>query len=84
VFATRAAWNINSQSEAIGLIESGGDPGLLIGQIVAVLVTVVFAGVGSLILLKLIDIVIGLRVNAEAEQRGLDITEHGEDGYMMA
>ena len=66
-----------------GLIESG-TPTLLIKQVVAVLVTFVFAAVGSFILLKLIDVVIGLRVPAENEQRGLDITDHGEEGYMLA
>ena len=82
VFATRACWDV-SEGVPIGLIESGGNPTLLIGQIAAVLVTMVFAGVGSLVLLKVIDIVIGLRVPAESEQRGLDITDHGEEGYML-
>tara|TARA_R110002073_G_scaffold297368_2_gene463580 strand:+ start:2674 stop:4200 length:1527 start_codon:yes stop_codon:yes gene_type:complete len=82
VFATRACWNIAGESK-LGLIESG-DPSLLIGQIVAILVTYAFAGIGSLILLKLIDAVIGLRVHAESEQRGLDITDHGEEGYTFA
>ena len=83
VFATRACWNV-SDGVPIGLIESGGDPALRIGQIVAVGVTFVFAGLGSLILLKLIDVVIGLRVPAESEQRGLDVSDHGEEGYMLA
>ena len=83
VFATRAAWDV-SDGVPIGLIESGGDFTLVIGQIVAVLVTYVFAGVGSLILLKLIDVFIGLRVPAESEQRGLDISDHGEEGYQFA
>jgi Amt family ammonium transporter len=83
VFATRACWNV-SDGVPIGLIESGGNPALLIGQIAAVGVTFVFAGLGSLILLKLIDVVIGLRVLAETEQRGLDVSEHGEEGYMLA
>jgi Amt family ammonium transporter len=84
VFATRACWDVTGKGEKIGLIESGGDFGLVIGQLVAVAVTFVFAGVGSLILLKLIDVVIGLRVTAENEQRGLDITDHGEEGYMLS
>jgi Amt family ammonium transporter len=65
------------------LIESGGNTGLLIGQVVAVLVTVAFAAIGSMILLKGIDLVMGLRVTAENEQRGLDITDHGEEGYTL-
>ncbi len=83
VFASRVCWDV-SGGVPIGLLESGGDTKLLIGQIVAVLVTFAFAGIGSLVLLKLIDVVIGLRVTAENEQRGLDITDHGEEGYMLA
>ncbi|TWU51372.1 ammonium transporter [Rubripirellula reticaptiva] len=82
VFATRACWDV-SGGKPIGLIESGGDPSLVIGQIVAVGITFLFAGIGSFVLLKLIDISIGLRVPAEHEQRGLDVTNHGEDGYMF-
>jgi Amt family ammonium transporter len=83
VFASRVCWDV-SEGVPIGLIESGGDPKLLIGQAVAVLVTFAFAGIGSLVILKLLDVVIGLRVTAESEQRGLDITDHGEEGYMLA
>lgn len=83
VFATRAAWDVSS-GKPIGLIESGGNMGLMIGQIVAVAVTYAFAGIGSLVLLKLIDATIGLRVPAESEQRGLDVTDHGEEGYQFA
>ena len=77
-------WDVGGKGETIGLIESGGDPSLVIGQITAVLITVAFAGIGSLVLLKLLDMTIGLRVPAEEEQRGLDITAHGEEGYMLA
>ncbi|TWU16722.1 Ammonia channel precursor [Allorhodopirellula heiligendammensis] len=83
VFATRATVDV-SAGVPIGLIESGGNMSLLIGQVVAVVITYVFAGIGSLILLKLIDIIVGLRVPAESEQRGLDITDHGEEGYQFA
>ena len=82
MFATRACWDVSS-GVPIGLIESGGDPTLLIGQVVAVGVTVAFAGIGSFILLKLVDVTIGLRVPAQSEQRGLDISDHGEEGYML-
>ena len=84
VFASRAIWDVTGEGGKIGLLESGGDTKLLIGQLAAVLVTVVFAAVGSLILLKIIDIAIGIRVTANSEQRGLDITDHGEEGYMLA
>ena len=83
VFASRACADPSGKGVKIGLLESG-DMGLVIGQITAVLITFVFAGLGSLVLLKLLDVIIGLRVPAESEQRGLDITDHGEEGYMLA
>ncbi|MEO1524717.1 MAG: ammonium transporter [Planctomycetota bacterium] len=83
VFASRACWDVTEKGVKIGLLESGS-PTLVIGQITAVVITFLFAGVGSLILLKLLDVIIGLRVPAESEQRGLDITDHGEEGYMLA
>src|SRR5690606_21679013 len=50
-------------------------------QILAVLVTVVWCGVVSAILYKLVDLVVGLRPTAETESQGLDITSHGEVAY---
>jgi Amt family ammonium transporter len=79
VFATRAAWDIDG-GNPIGLIE--GSSRVLIGQIVAVLTTWVFAAVASFVLLKIIDLTIGLRVSQDDEIRGLDITQHGEEGYI--
>lgn len=38
-------------------------------------------GVGTWIILKIIDATVGLRVKEEAEYQGLDINEHGEEGY---
>lgn len=80
VFATRACWDINN-GQPLGLIE--GNSQTIIGQVVAVLITYAFAAVGSYVLLKGIDTAMGLRVRAEVEQRGLDITEHGEEGYTL-
>jgi Amt family ammonium transporter len=50
-------------------------------QIKAVLITVVWSGVVSLIAYKIVDMTIGLRVNEEDEREGLDITSHGETAY---
>ncbi|MDF3012667.1 MAG: ammonium transporter, partial [Cellvibrio sp.] len=52
-------------------------------QTKAVLVTIVWSAVVSLIAFKLIDILIGLRVTEEVETEGLDTAEHGERGYHM-
>jgi len=50
-------------------------------QAKAVLVTVVWSGVVSLIAFKLVDLTIGLRVTEEEEREGLDISSHGETAY---
>jgi Amt family ammonium transporter len=50
-------------------------------QIKGVLLTVVWSGVGSLILFKIVDVVVGLRVTQEQEREGLDIASHGERSY---
>ncbi|MEX2319181.1 MAG: ammonium transporter [Bauldia sp.] len=50
-------------------------------QILAVVVTVLWCGIGSAILYKIVDLTIGLRVTQEAEREGLDLTSHGEAAY---
>ncbi len=50
-------------------------------QAVGVLFTAIFAGVATFILLKIVDAVVGLRVDIEAESVGLDLTQHGERAY---
>jgi len=50
-------------------------------QIEGVLFTVVWSGVGSAILYKIVDVIVGLRVRKEVESEGLDIVEHGERAY---
>lgn len=52
-------------------------------QAKAVLLTIVYGGVVSFILYKLVDMLIGLRVKEEAEREGLDLTSHGERAYHM-
>ena len=58
-----------------------GNPGQLLIQVISILVTWVFAFVGSLILLKLVDAVIGLRIHEEDEVAGLDLSQHNESAY---
>jgi len=50
-------------------------------QLKAVLLTIVWSGVVSLVAFKIVDLVIGLRVPEEEEREGLDITSHGETAY---
>ena len=58
-----------------------GNPAQLWIQFVSVLATMIFAFIMTLIILKVIDIVIGLRVTEEEEIRGLDVSLHNESGY---
>lgn len=50
-------------------------------QLKGVLVTLIWTGIGSAILYKIVDVVIGLRVPVEAEREGLDLASHGEAAY---
>ena len=80
VFATRACWDIDS-GNPLGLIEGGKTghcwPSCCCG------VTIVFSVVATMIILKVIDISMGLRISPEGETRGLDIVDHGEEGYIF-
>jgi len=59
-----------------GLID--GNPHQVIIQLYGVVVTIVYDVIASLILLKLVDVTVGLRVDAEVEREGLDLALHGE------
>jgi Amt family ammonium transporter len=64
---------------------TGGDDFSIVGQTMiqaqAVVITIVWCGVISFILFKIVDMVIGLRVDEEEERRGLDLSSHGESAY---
>ncbi|MFK0689178.1 ammonium transporter [Mesorhizobium sp. IMUNJ 23033] len=53
----------------------------LLAQGKGVLVTVLWSGIGSAILYKIVDMIVGLRPSADAEREGLDLTSHGEAAY---
>ncbi len=66
---------------AVGLID--GNAGQVLNQAVAVAVAWVLAIVGSLVILKLVDALVGLRVSEEQEIQGLDLSQHGEEAYNL-
>jgi Amt family ammonium transporter len=70
-----------SNFQPVGLID--GRPQLLLGQLVAVAITWVLAAVATFIILKVLDATMGLRVKKEAELQGLDLSQHGEEGYIF-
>ncbi len=67
----------------VGLAEGVDIGGQLAKQCVGVLATVVYCGIASFIILKVIDMVIGLRVVDEDEEAGLDLSMHDEQGYNL-
>jgi Amt family ammonium transporter len=64
---------------ASGLLE--GNAHQLLNQLVGVAIAWGLAIVGTVALLKLVDITIGLRVSEDHEMQGLDLSQHGEEGY---
>jgi ammonium transporter, Amt family len=70
VFASKAIGGTS------GLLE--GNPGQVLTQLWGIAATVIWCAIASVILLKLIDLVIGLRVDEETERDGLDLGLHGE------
>jgi len=71
-------------SESLG--GQGLAEGMTIGkqvgaQVLSIIVTIVYCGVLSLIILKIVDAIVGLRVDENEEQEGLDLSLHGERGY---
>jgi Amt family ammonium transporter len=79
VFATRAVCDIG-EGKPLGLIEGGT---VLGGQIAAAVISWVLAAVVTFLLLKLLDATLGLRVSPNEEIEGLDLSQHGEEGYIF-
>lgn len=77
VFATRV---VLGSPHPIGLLE-GGD--LLTAQAVATAISIAYAAVLTFVLLKILDVTMGLRVSRDVEVQGLDYTQHGEEGYLF-
>jgi Amt family ammonium transporter len=65
----------------LGLVD--GHAGQVLNQAIAVLISWSLAIVGTLIILKICDAVMGVRATKEQELDGLDISMHGEEGYNL-
>ncbi|MGC2162161.1 MAG: ammonium transporter [Silvibacterium sp.] len=84
VFATSAINPIFKDAKTGAILPSGliqGNWHQFFNQFVGVAIAWTISIVGTLILLKLVDLTIGLRVSREHEVEGLDVTQHGEEGY---
>jgi len=79
IFATQM---VTGEEAAMGgLVDGSG--ALFVNQVISVVVAAVFAAVGSFIILKILDATMGLRVSEDEEIQGLDLSQHGEEGYIF-
>ena len=81
VFASQIVNPVFGVGKSVGGIE--GHWGQVGNQLVGVLIAWVFALVGTIVLLKIVDLLTGLRVTEDQEIEGLDITQHGEEAYNL-
>ena len=80
VFATKEVNDLRG-GKPMGLID--GDAGQVLNQIIATAIAWVIAIVGTLVILKIVDAIAGLRTTDAEETEGLDLSQHGEKGYHM-
>jgi len=65
----------------VGMLEGNG--GQVVNQIIGVGISWALAIVATFIILKVVDAIVGLRVTPEEETMGLDLSQHGEEGYSL-
>jgi ammonium transporter, Amt family len=82
VFASSSINPIFGAGKATGLLEGNGHQ--LLNQAVGVGIAWTLSIVGTLVILFVVDKAMGLRVSEEAEREGLDLSQHGEEGYDWA
>jgi ammonium transporter, Amt family len=78
VFATKIVNDVYSGGP-VGLLE--GNSRQLLNQLIASGIAIGMGVIGTFIILKVVDLTIGVRVTEENEVQGLDLTQHGEEGY---
>ncbi len=83
IFATSAINDSfkDSAGKTLPLGWVDGNPGQIVNQLIGTAIAWVLAIVGTLIILKICDAVTGLRVTTDQETEGLDLSQHGEEGY---
>jgi Amt family ammonium transporter len=83
VFATNAINDaqINGKVVPLGLVD--GNAGQILNQAIGVAITIALSAVATFVILKICDALLGVRVDAESEEQGLDLSQHGEEGYVL-
>jgi ammonium transporter, Amt family len=72
----------NGTALPVGLLE--GNSGQVVNQLIGIGIAIAFATVGSYLILKFVDLLIGVRVSGTQELEGLDASQHGEIGYAFS
>jgi Amt family ammonium transporter len=83
VFATNEINNAPIKGAIAPLGAVDGHPMQILYQAVGVAMSIALAAVGTWIILKICDALVGVRVGHEAEREGLDLSQHGEEGYYL-
>ena len=83
VFATKLINDtpINGKVIPLGLVD--GHAAQILYQAAGVGISITLAAVGTFIILKVCDALVGVRVDASDEEQGLDLSQHGEEGYVL-
>ena len=69
-----------SANPVVGTLKEG----LFFNQLKAVILTIILSVVATVIIAFIVKMVIGLRPTPESELRGLDLSDHGEEGYILS
>ena len=80
VFATKEVNDLR-MGMPMGMVD--GDSGQVVNQLIAVAISWGIAIVATLVILKVVDLVVGVRMNVQEETEGMDISLHGEEGYNL-
>ena len=83
VFATNFITNAPIDGKVIPLGLVDGNPGQILNQATGVLISIALATIGTFVILKVCDFLVGVRVDHDAEEQGLDLSQHGEEGYSL-
>ena len=74
---------VSGNDDYKGMLQDNGSLHQVINQLVGAGAALALTLVGSFLILKLIDAVVGLRVSQDEEIQGLDLSQHGEEGYIF-
>lgn len=85
VFATNAVNAIfkdtGGNSLPVGMID--GNSAQVVNQLIAIAITIALSVVATFVILKFVDVAVGVRVSGDDELRGLDLSQHSEEAYSM-